>query len=504
LSLSPYYFRDRLGGKPAILLAFLLACDPGFLGLSRLADGPVIAICSILFAWGAWRTGSLRAAGVWAGIALLSGPFLWPGLLGLAVTYALLRGFFVKEAQAIEFKQFDIAPVALDPHGVTLDPQGVELTSTEFAPVERKPALTAALYAAGTYFLLGSFFLLTSGGLSAGLASIPAYFGGWLDFSDVPFWRLLLGLAGYEGLAVLLAIAGLVRGILKGNELTISLGVWLAVTLVLALAYPSRQVADLAWVMIPLLALAAGEVSSYLNPIKDGKMETIGMAIFTATILTLAGLNYAAIAMKQMDPVQMQIRWWVMLGLFALLLASIVMVAFGWSIATALQGGLWGGLLVLGVVTISSATASAGLRTYRTVELWSSSPLIGQSRTLINQMNDLSRWKAGMNGALDVNIVGFDSPALQWALRDWPLTVSAGSELAGTSSIIITSAQFTSANIETAYRGQDLTWRKYPAWNQGILSDWLRWSFLHEFPSGDEKLILWVRSDVFIDWQNNP
>ena len=33
LSIVPYYFRDRLGSKPAIVLAFLLALDPGFLGL---------------------------------------------------------------------------------------------------------------------------------------------------------------------------------------------------------------------------------------------------------------------------------------------------------------------------------------------------------------------------------------------------------------------------------------------------------------------------------------
>ena len=71
-------------------------------------------------------------------------------------------------------------------------------------------------------------------------------------------------------------------------------------------------------------------------------------------------------------------------------------------------------------------------------------------------------------------------------------------------SLVIASAKFPSTSIETTYRGQDLTWRKYPAWNQGLPADWLRWSILHDFPSGDEKIILWARSDVFIDSQNNP
>jgi hypothetical protein len=286
--------------------------------------------------------------------------------------------------------------------------------------------------------------------------------------------------------------------------MTISLGIWLAVALVLALANPSRQVADLVWVLIPLLTLAAQALSTYLVPIQDGKWETLGMTAFTAAILTFAVLNYAAIAMTPLDPKAVELRWWVMLGSLALLAVSIAMVAFGWSIATALQGGLWGALLVLGVYSLSTAIASAGLRTYRTVEMWSPGPGIDQARTLVGQMNDLSRWREGVNGVLDVDIAGLDSPALRWALRDWPLTVSSTIGLSGTPSVVIASDQFPSDNIATTYRGQDLIWRTNPAWNQGLPADWLRWSILHEFPGDQEKIVLWVRSDVFLDSQNNP
>jgi len=193
------------------------------------------------------------------------------------------------------------------------------------------------------------------------------------------------------------------------------------------------------------------------------------------------------------------------LGSLALLIVSLAMVGFGWSVSTARQGGLWGMLLVLGVYTLSSGMASAGLRTYRTVEMWPIDPATRQAQTLLSQMNDLSRWKLGVNGTLDVAIVGIDSPALHWLLRDWPLTISTEMVLQGNPSIVIASDQFSSADIETAYRGQDIIWRTYPAWNQGLPADWLRWSILHEFPSiKDETIILWVRSDVFIDSQNNP
>jgi uncharacterized membrane protein (GlpM family) len=180
------------------------------------------------------------------------------------------------------------------------------------------------------------------------------------------------------------------------------------------------------------------------------------------------------------------------------------MVAFGWSIATAVQGGLWGTLAVLAVYTISTAMASAGLRTYRTFEMWPSSPYIGQEKTLVSQMNDISRWKMGVNASLDVTIAGVNSPALLWALRDWHPTSLPDANLSGsTPSVVIAADQFTSTDIQSIYRGQDLNWRVTPLWDQGLLLDWLRWSFLHEFPQNDEKLILWVRSDLFIDSQNS-
>lgn len=474
LTFAPFYFRDRLGSKPAIVLAFLLAFDPGLLALSRLAGSPMIALVAVLFAWGLWRAGNARAAGIWAGVALLGGPLFWPGLIGLAVAAGLLRGFFVKEEGSVGSEPFD-----------------------------RKLAVTFAVFAAGTYIIVGSLFLLATGGLSAGLAAIPAYFGGWIDFSDVPVWRLLVGLASYELFALLLALAGLVRGILRRDTQVISLGIWLAVALVLALAYPSRQVADLVWVLIPLLALAALEVSNYLVPVQDGTWETLGMSAFTVSILIFAAMNFSSIALVSMDQVALQLRWGILLGSLVLLGVSVVMVAYGWSVAVAIQGSVWGLLVVFSVYSLSTALAAGGLRTYRTVEMWPVGPYTQQAEILVSQMNDLSRGKAGANASLDVTLAGVDSPSLRWVLRDWPVTVTPGLVVSETPSMIIATDQPSQSEIESTYRGQEFTWRTYPAWDQALPTDWLSWIILHEFPEGNEKIILWARSDVFIDFQNN-
>ena len=376
--------------------------------------------------------------------------------------------------------------------------------SVKIIPPNKKDWLSLAGYAVVTYLILGSFFMLTSGGLSAGLASIPAYFGGWFSPSGVPASRLLISLLFYELLPLLLAIASLVRGILKRDELRIGLGLWLAAVVVLILANPSRQVTDLGWVLIPLLTLAAVEVSGYLVPIQDGTWETIGMAAFTTALLIFAALNYSSIALVPTDQVAGQLRWGILFGSLGLLGVSIIMVAFGWSILTAVQGSLWGGLAVMLVYSLSMSVASGGLRSTHSLELWAPGAYIDQEKTLVSQMNDISRWNKGVNSDLDVAIAGVDSPALLWALRNWPVTILPEANLAGsTPAVVISTQDLSSSNIQSVYRGQDFTWRMLPAWEQGLPSDWLRWSILHDFPVTSEKLILWVRNDMFIDSQNS-
>jgi hypothetical protein len=160
-------------------------------------------------------------------------------------------------------------------------------------------------------------------------------------------------------------------------------------------------------------------------------------------------------------------------------------------------------LIVFFVYNLSAALAAGGLRTTRTVEMWPVGPYTEQAETLVSQMNDFSRGKTGVNASLDVTIAGVASPSLRWVLRDWPVTVVSGPSVPGAQSMIIGDNQVSQPDLESAYRGQEFTWRTYPAWNQSLPADWLRWVILHEFPQVEEKIILWTRGDVFIDSQNN-
>ena len=58
---APMFFREKLGARPALILAFLFAIDPGLVALSRLAGGVVLAVAFTLFAWGMWNRPALCA-----------------------------------------------------------------------------------------------------------------------------------------------------------------------------------------------------------------------------------------------------------------------------------------------------------------------------------------------------------------------------------------------------------------------------------------------------------
>ena len=88
----PYLFREKLNPRPALILAFLVAFDPGLVALSRQANGTILAVTFLLFAVGMWINGRFIPAGVFAGLALLSGPSLWAGLLTLGLTWSFRRG----------------------------------------------------------------------------------------------------------------------------------------------------------------------------------------------------------------------------------------------------------------------------------------------------------------------------------------------------------------------------------------------------------------------------
>jgi hypothetical protein len=469
----PYLFRDRLKPRPSLILAFLLALEPGLVAVSRQADSPILAVTFLLFAWGFWERKRSRWAGVFAGLALLSGTWLWSGFLALAVTWAIYQ--IIDGGQKTNPE--DAAPVRRD----------------------RSEWLTGLWFAIGTIVLGGSLFFVSPNGLSAWLSAIPEYFQGWTQPSGVPAGLLLFSLVAYQPLGLILAIIITVRGWFQRSRRVKFLSLWMIVAFLLALFYPGHRVADLAWMLIPLWSLAALELARNLIILPEERREVLGVVTLSALILVFIWFDFLGLIQPAVPSDQVTLRTWLMVGSFFLLIVSILLVAVGWSIRVARLGAILGLTAVLGVYSFAAMLGAAGLRVMPdAVEMWAPDRSVPEADLLLLTVDQMSDWSNDNINSQPVTIVGINSSALKWLLHDHTVNVVSALDISTTPPIVITTDQVDPA-LAAGYRGQSFVWRQTPQWSQAQVSDLVSWISFHQIPVTPEKIIVWVRSDLFID-----
>jgi hypothetical protein len=475
LVLAPLGFRKQLGSRPALILAFFLALDPGLVALSRQVGSPLPAIAFALLAAALWLSRKPLLAGIAAGLALLGGPQVWAGLIagGLALGIAAL---FNRSR-----------PAAVDTE------EQPEASSPVAAPSGRLTAGIAALVA--------TLFWLAPQGLGSFGASVAAYFAGWANASGVPARMLLAALLSDEILFVALGIWCLVCGIRARSRVDIGLGVWALVALALAFIPAGRQAAGLAWGLIPLLALAARGTAAL--QFRGEEAERIPAWIYSAAVLFLLGftwLNFTGILSAwQTSDASLTTRSAALGGGIILLVVATFLVGWGWSKYVAGQGALRGLLIALVIYEISAATSSAGWRLTPPADLWGSYPRPEQARFLGETVGDLSYWRTGDRDAIDLTVLDIQSPALEWSLRGMSQAQTAA-VLGATSqpSLVIAPQQEQTPQLAAAYRGQNFAWDVSPDWASMDGLEWLSWIAFRTAPQKQTSVILWARSDVFL------
>jgi len=499
LILVPYLFRERLKQVPALLLAFFLALDPGLVSLSRQAGSLIPALTFVLLAWAYWWGERPRAAGVFAGLALLSGPSVWAGLLGLGLAWILCR---TMERPPAGTKSEEKANAAEAGGGA--------------GSLQREDLKAALTFGGATILLGGTLFLLSPNGLSAWLNALPEYLAGWVQPSGVPGGRLFFMLFAYQPMAVLFGLVALVRGWWQGRRRNIRLSLWLLTAFLVALFYPAHQVGDLAWTLIPLWALAALEISNHTHIFFEERREVAGVALLVLILLVFSWLSYAGIALDPRNPVNVttnviQIggrvlfenlpptRYILLISVLLLLVISVLMVALGWSARTARLGSVWGLAFALGMYGLGMAWGATGLRTPNGWELWWLDKRPAQAELLLATVNEQSEWSTGDALSQDVTVLNIGSPALEWLLRGRNLQMVPALDIRESPAIIVSSSLVESPNLPIAYRGQDFTWRREPSWSILSIFEWIKWSAFRDLPYDSETVIVWVRNDLFVD-----
>jgi len=492
LVLGPWFLRGRLGRLPALILAFGLAIDPGLAGLSRLAGGPMLALAFVVFAGLMWLNSRRALAGLFGGLALLSGPSVWFGLSGLGLAW-VAASFFEPKAPAQPVKKTRRQAADL-PRPKTSGP-GPERPAWEQLKV-------ALLWAAGTVLTVGSLFVLSPQGLPAFVKSLLAFLRGWVTLSGVPLWQPLLALPAYELFPLGFAIAGVVRGILRKDADARRLGLWALVALVLALVYPGKQTGDLAWALLPLWVLAAFELSHHFDFAGHRPWQLAGMITLVFSLLIFAWLELASLTTIDPTMEAARVRWLLLVAIALLIGLGLLVSGVGWSTAVARLGGIWGMVPALVLFTLAMATGATGLREPRTLDLWQPEPRTAHPQLLPKVAGQISELNVGYDAQLPLTITGVDSPALLWLFRDWQVQEAAGLAADAAPQLIIT--PMGELSLTAKYRGETLTLSELAVWEAATRGDWLEWLVYRQIPLSSEDVILWVRSDLTLDSQGVP
>lgn len=464
LALSPHLFRKTLGRWPALIAAFGLALDPALAAISRQADGASWALAFSILSLGFALNGRKKWAGFCLGLALLGGPVLWMGWLGLAIAVLIVG-------------RSEILPA---------DGRFRLLASRELWVTA---LLTLA--AAGTLFLFAPF------GLSMAAGSLADFFRGWATPGTMSLNNAVVGLLTYAWLPLLLGVARGISAWIRGESLDQFLSFWWLAALLLWLAYPGRQSGGAGWVMLPMWALAARQAADWLyRPNANLKISlaagaTVFVLLFFMVINAVAILHPVSWSAR----VELQI---VKIGVAAAILAlAVVLAGWGWSWDSAWQGTRWGAGAALLLILLSMSIHATGLGKKPQAEIWRTGPYFADAVLLQQTLQDFSVYKSGQNNRVQISVVGLNSPGLNWMLREFPDVQSTSAlSLIETPDVIISDDRMQPGQIST-YRGQDFRWQVQPAWDLMTVKEWMSWLVFREYPEEANWLILWARTDLF-------
>ncbi|MBX3036224.1 MAG: hypothetical protein KF758_04855 [Anaerolineales bacterium] len=464
---APLLFDNRLKPRPSLLLAFFLALDPGLVAISRQAASPIFAITFLIFTFGFINKNKLTLASIFAALTLLSGPSIWLGLLGFIISGMIFQLF-----QRTDYRTL----------------------ITDNSSTRNSLLITFIL----TFLTAGTLFLTVPNGLSAAFASIPEFFKSFTSTSETTWGMILISFIIYQPLALILAIFAIVRGILNNIKRVIFFTIWMLVALLLVIFLPAHQITDLAWVLIPLNALASLELARAFNIYPEERSEVAGVTLLTVFIWVFAWLGFAGMTWYPADSQQYALRFWMLLGSLVLLALSLLLIAAGWSARTARIGGVWGFVIALGALMLGGTFGSAGLRGENAPELWWQNQIPAQADLLRQTAEQVSEFYTGNDTSASIVILGIDSASLVWSLREFDVQIAATLDPTTSPDIVISRFENNPA-LMAAYRGQDFNWRQTYLWHVSTFDVWVRWITLREISSSTESIILWARDDLFLD-----
>jgi len=475
LALTPWGFRRQLGENAAILMCFGLALDAGWVAISRQASSLSWGALFLVLAVLALVNKKSRLLGVFTALALLGGSGFWQGILGLAIAYGIYQWAFKPQP--------------------TPDEESSSTSGNIFQGINLREG---GLWLMGSMLVLGTMLFLVPNGLSAAADGLVQAIQGWTQAGTITVPRLLLGLVVSQTLGFLFAIVALIRVFRTKDPLDTFLLVWWITALAFTLIYPAKQMVQMGWALLPMIALASRQLAVLITPAKQFKGTVFAYSAIVVVLLVFAWLTFISYFQPARPEVSTTVRILTTIFPLFILIGAAFVIRWYWNEETAGQGALWGLVGVLAIWGISAAWGATGLGLHPEGQLWRTGPMIDEVDLLHSTVADLSSWKMRAPGELELVVDNIDSPALRWALRDYRLVQYATSTASVSSPPMVITTEEPSPELAGTYRGQDFVLEVSPTW-QMSLDEWLQWVAYKTVPVTKTNVILWARADLFPD-----
>lgn len=474
LVIVPGLFRKQIGELTSILLAFLIAFEPGLVALSRSADGTMITISALLLVIGFFENRKMIPAGIFAGLAFVGSENFWPLALAFGLAWTLVYFFNADK------KKF------------------LKLNSQK---IEKSGWWGFGLAALITTLIVSSQYLLRPNGISGIGSGITDYLAKLQQQGDLGLGAFLLVLLVTQFPALILGIWGLINGLKEQSTLSRLLGLWWVIGLLLAIITPSHNALVIAMVNLPLYVLTAMQVARLF----EGLLVRSSFVFIAETVVTISLLLFSTLNFLNMinfppgDTITMRNR---LIGTFlplALWIAFTLLLAWGWDSTSSKSGIVIGLGILLGALLVGCGWKADGFGSRPENELLANSGYIAGQNELLQTVTDVSLWNNGQKNRIDVDLVGLQSPSVDWTFRNFDKTTTSSAFPVSDSPSIIVSSVDTMIQTQNLYRGQMIVWAIQPDFSQAKWQDWVKWFYNRQFPQKKTNILLWVRNDLFKD-----
>ncbi|MBP7196407.1 MAG: hypothetical protein KBA05_03235 [Anaerolineaceae bacterium] len=464
LILLPWYWREKLGGKTALILAFGLAFDPLLFNFSRQILTPVFVLAGLGWTLVGLKQKKPLLAGSSFALAFLGGYGFWAAALIAAAALAIWRG-----------KSKDRCPWQ--------------------RCLTKAHALRFLVGLLSSLLLIGSGFLLCPnalGGIGAGIVDFARLFTARYEF---PVYQPMMIAIAYSLLPLGFAVWRLIENLRQNQPLRNLpfLAGW-GGCLLLTLLLGRQDLGLLAFAAVfAWLAGVGGIADVFRKP--SGKKEIIwGVRLFQIVILVYIFMAAGRLVNLTAGSAEYRVSIFALAAGFLLFVISILLAGLGWSRVVS-EEALQGSLLVF-LLVVSLAINLRGIHSNQESATLSilAGPIVLPNDDVRSVVDEIDR-----NGRADKTEITYDLGDLDsgfaWFFRKqagWKGTaVSPQADLA----LSVNEAEFSAVD---AYRGRNVV--LYRSLDRRALKPGDFWELLlgEPLPLVSQQGVLWTRSDLFI------